>query len=66
VVQHEIDVTEDFKPKRLRAYRVPESLKSEVEKQIQEMLQMGIIKRSKGRGAVPLFVFLKEKMGKMV
>jgi len=24
VVQHEIYVTDDFKPKRLRAYRVPE------------------------------------------
>ena len=38
VVQHEIHVTEYFKPKRLRAYRVPESLKREVERQIQEML----------------------------
>jgi len=43
-IQHEIHVTENFKPKRLRAYRVPESLKPEVEKQIEEMLQLGIIK----------------------
>ena len=27
MVTHEINVTSDFKPKRLRAYRVPESLK---------------------------------------
>jgi len=38
LVTHEINVTSDFKSKRLRAYRVPESLKPEVEKQIQEML----------------------------
>jgi len=30
LVQHEIHVTENFKPKRLQAYRVPESLKPEV------------------------------------
>ena len=44
LVTHEINVTSDFKPKRLRTYRVPESLKPEVEKQIQEMLAMGIIR----------------------
>ena len=32
MVTHEINVTSDFKPKRLRAYSVPESLKPEVEK----------------------------------
>ena len=32
MVTHEINVTSDFKPKRLRAHRVPESLKPEVEK----------------------------------
>ena len=64
VVQHEIYVTDDFKPKRLRAYRVPESLKPEVEKQIQEMLQMGIIKRSKSEMASPIVCVLKGKDGK--
>ena len=64
VAQHEIHVTEDFKQKRLRAYPVPESLKPEVEKQIQEMLQMGIIKRLKVRWPVLSFVFLKKKLAK--
>ena len=44
VVQHEIHVTSDFKPKRLRAYRVPESIKPEVERQIRDMLNLGNIK----------------------
>jgi len=38
VGQHEIHVTPDFKPKRLKAYRVPEVLKPEVARQIQELL----------------------------
>jgi len=38
VLQHEINVSADFKPKRLRAYRVPENLKPMVEAQINEFL----------------------------
>jgi len=34
MVTHEISVTSDFKPKRLRAYHVPDSLKPEAEKNI--------------------------------
>jgi len=33
--KHEINVTPDFKPKRLRAYKVPEILKPEVARQMQ-------------------------------
>ena len=32
VVQHEIHLTDDFKHTQTRAYRVPELLKSEIEK----------------------------------
>ena len=64
MVTHEINVTSDFKPKRLRAYRVPESLKPEVEKQIKEMLEMGIIKPSKSEMASPIVCVLKGKDGK--
>ena len=39
---HEIDVTHDFKPRRLRAYKVPELLKPEVARQLQELLDMGL------------------------
>ena len=42
LVEHEIHVTKDFKPKRLRAYRVPESIKPEVERQINDMLKLVI------------------------
>jgi len=65
-IQQEIHVTENFKPKRLRAYRVPESLKREVEKQIEEMLQLGIIKPSKSEMASPVVCVLKGKDGRDV
>ena len=63
LVQHEIHVTSDFKPKRLPAYRVPESLKSEVQRQIDEMLAMGIIRPSKGEMPSPIVCVLKGKDG---
>jgi len=64
IIQHEIKVTEDFKPKRLRAYRVPENLKSKVEEEIQSMLKSGIIKPSKSEMASPIVCVLKGKDGK--
>jgi len=64
VVEHEIHVTKDFKPKRLRAYRVPESIKPEVEKQINDMLKLGIIKPSKSEMASPIVCVLKGKDGR--
>jgi len=64
LVTHEINVTSDFKPKQLRTYRVPESLKPEVEKQIQEMLAMGIIRSSKSDMASPIVCVLKGENGK--
>jgi len=64
LVTHEINVTSDFKPKRLRPYRVPESLKPEVEKQIQEMLATGIIRPSKSDMASPIVCVLKGENGK--
>ena len=54
-VEYEIHVTKDFKPKRLRAYHVQENLKPEVEKQINEMLEMGIIRPSKVRWLAQLY-----------
>jgi len=32
---HSVDVTPDFKPKRLKSYRIPELLKPEVARQLQ-------------------------------
>ena len=36
---HLIPLTIEFKPRRLPAYRVPEKLKPEVDRQIEEMLR---------------------------
>jgi len=57
-------VTSDFKPKRLRAYKVPERLKPEVDRQIQELLKLGFIRPSKSEMASPLVCILKGKDGK--
>jgi len=54
VLQHEINVSADFKPKRLRAYRVPENLKPIVDAQINESLKLGIIKPSKSELGSPI------------
>ena len=63
-VEHEIPVTSDFKPKRLRAYKVPELLKPEVQRQIHELLSLGFTRPSKSQMASPLVCVLKGKDGK--
>jgi hypothetical protein len=45
-VEHSITVNADFKPKRLREYRIPEVLKPEVQRQIDELLKNGFIRPS--------------------
>ena len=64
MLQHEINVSADFKPKRLRAYRVTENLKPMVEAQINELLKLGIIKPSKSEMGSPIVCVLKGKDGK--
>jgi len=63
LIEHEIKVTSDFKPKRLRAYKVPELLKPEVERQIKEMLELGIIVPSNSEMASPVVCVLKGPQG---
>jgi len=46
VVQHEIYLTDDFKPRQTRAYRVPELLKAEIEKQIAKLLELDFIEET--------------------
>jgi len=46
VGMHIIYVTPDFKPNRLKAYRIPELLKPDVARQIQELLDLGFIQPS--------------------
>jgi len=35
--EHRVPISADFKPKRMRAYRVPERLKPQVKQQLEEM-----------------------------
>jgi len=63
VVTHKIMLKDGFKPKRLPAYRIPEELKSEVDKQIQEMLKNGVIRTSTSSMASPLICVLKNRNG---
>ena len=43
VVEHEINVTSDFRPRMTRAYRMPEMLKREIEREVDELLKAGFI-----------------------
>ena len=63
VIKHSIHLVPGFKPKRLHAYRIPERLKSEVDQQIQEMLDNGIIRPCCSPMASPLVCVLKGKEG---
>lgn len=44
LVEHEIVITPDFKPKRMKPYRIPELLKPEVEKQMTILLEQNIVR----------------------
>jgi len=58
-VEHCINVTPDFKPKRLREYRIPELLKSNVQSQIDELLRLKFISPSTSPMASPVVCVLK-------
>ena len=45
-VVHQIIVSDNFKPKRCKPYRIPEKLKPEVDRQIQELEKLGFIEKS--------------------
>ena len=45
IVEHEIKVNRDFKPKKTKAYKIPEVLKPKVDKQINEMLKLSLIRQ---------------------
>ena len=63
-VQHEIPLTADFVPRRLRAYRIPDRLKPEVERQLRELADNGFIKKSSSPMASPLVCVLKGPGGR--
>ena len=64
MLQHEINVSADFKSTRLRVYRVPENLKPMEEAQINDLLKLRIIKPLKSEMGSPIVCVLKGKDGK--
>ena len=60
---HEIHVTSDFKPQHLKAYKAPELLKPEVARQLQELLDMGFMRKSTSAMVSPIVCVLKGRNG---
>jgi hypothetical protein len=46
VAEHKIDLVEGFQPKAMHPYRIPDKLKAEVDKQINQLLEDGKIRPS--------------------
>jgi len=63
IAEHRSQVTEGFQPKRMRPYRVPEIMKPEVERQIKDLLDAGLIVRSNSPMASPLVCVAKKQGG---
>ncbi|XP_055942030.1 uncharacterized protein LOC129972075 [Argiope bruennichi] len=57
---HNIKVTDDCVPKRLAPYRVPIVLQGEVERQVQELLEAGLIEHSESDWAHPVVCVAKK------
>src|SRR6218665_2204396 len=64
LVEHEIELLPSFVPRRLKAYRIPELLKPEVDRQIKEMLGLDIIEPSTSEVASPTVCVMKGPDGK--
>jgi len=60
VILHEIPTTSGFVPKRLRAYRISDGLKSEVNRQIKELLDLDRIQESNSPMASPTVCVMKK------
>jgi len=56
-------VTPGFKPKQMRPYRVPEAFQSDVDRQIQELLDLGLIVPSLSSMASPIVCVAKKDGG---
>ena len=59
VVCHEVRLKPDFVPKQSKAYRIPEILKPEVERQIDQLVQDGFLVPSKSPMSSPILCVLK-------
>ena len=56
---HEINLVEGFAPKAMKPYRIPEALKAEVDKQVDQLLEDGKIKESSSCFAHPIVCVAK-------
>jgi hypothetical protein len=63
LVEHQIPLMPGFRPKRLKEYRIPDSLQPEVDRQIAELLRLGFIRLSNSPMASPVVCVLKGKPG---
>ncbi len=62
-VQHDIQLYPGFVPKRLKEYNIPLKLRPEVDRQIAELLELGIIVPSNSPMASPVVCVLKPEGG---
>ena len=63
VVAHRIMTTPDFVPKQMRPYRVPIAFRADVNRQIRELLDMGLIRPSVSPMASPIVCVAKKSGG---
>lgn len=61
VVYHEINLKPDFTPKQSKAYRIPEILKPEVERQIDQLVKDGFLVPSKSGMWSPILCVITKK-----
>ena len=64
LVEHTVPLLNSFVPKRLAPYKIPINLRPEVEQQLQDLLDLGLIRHSKSPMASPVVCVLKGKDGK--
>jgi hypothetical protein len=63
VIEHDIVTVDGFQPKQAKPYKLPESLKPLVDKQIEDLLVQGIIKKSTSPMTSPIVCVLKMQGG---
>jgi hypothetical protein len=59
-VKHSITIVPGTSPTNTRSYRLPEAQKAEIEKQVDEMLEKGVIEQSNSPWNSPLLIVPKK------
>jgi len=60
---HRIQTTAEFVPRQMRPYRVPDALKPDVDRQIRQLLDLGLIRPSNSPMASPIVCVAKKDGG---